>query len=407
MFGFLESPSVITDEGRIHTLLTRGIAGVYPSKEEVMTLLKSGKRTRLYLGIDPTGPSLHLGHAIVLKVLAEFQALGHEVILLIGDFTGMIGDPTGKSFARAPLTHAQVRGNAGTYKKQASTFLSFTGKNPATLRYNGEWLAPMSLEKVLSLASHVTVEQMLKRDMFEKRQQDGRPIFIHEFLYPLMQGYDSVAMEVDGEVGGNDQTFNMLMGRTLVKEFLHKEKFVLTTKLLEDASGKKMGKTEGNMITLADSSKDMYGKVMSWTDGMIAPGFELCTDISEATLMEIQKELSGGANPRDAKMRLAREVVTLYHGRDKALGAEADFIAAFQRGHAPEDMPEVSVLRNALLVDVLVPTLVKSKSELRRLLAEGAIAKIDGETLIDSTMPLQETMVVRVGKHRFLKIKIM
>ncbi|MFA6355172.1 MAG: tyrosine--tRNA ligase, partial [Candidatus Paceibacterota bacterium] len=234
-------------------LLTRGISSIYPNREFLENKIKKGEKLTIYLGIDPTGPTLHLGHAIPIKKLSELQKAGHKIILLMGDFTAMIGDPTDKGAARKQLTHKQVMTNLKNYKKQASSLISFTGKNPAQIKFNSKWLGKMNFEEVLSLASNMTVQQMLERDMFKKRVEEEKPIYLHEFMYPLMQGYDSVAMKVDGEIGGNDQTFNMLCGRDLMKTISGKEKFVITMKLLEDNSGKKMGKTEGNMIALSDT----------------------------------------------------------------------------------------------------------------------------------------------------------
>ena len=285
--------SVITDEKRINELLNRGIENIFV-KEELKKKLLSGKKLKIYLGIDPTGPTLHMGHAIPLKKLKEFQELGHQVILLMGDFTAMIGDPTDKMAARKQLTHKEVLNNLKKYKKQASIFLKFTGDNKAEFKFNSKWLAKMNFEDVLDLASKMTVDQMLKRDMFVKRNEEGKPIFIHEFMYPLMQGYDGVAMKVDIEIGGNDQMFNMLTGRHLSLQILNKDKSVITMKLLEDNSGKKMGKTEGNMITFEDAPSDMFGKVMSWNDSLIEKGFELCTDVVEINTEE---------NPKDLKMK--------------------------------------------------------------------------------------------------------
>ena len=219
--------------------------------------------------------------------LKQFQDLGHEVILLMGDFTAMIGDPTDKMAARKQLTHKEVMSNLKKYKKQSEKFLKFTGANKAQFKFNSKWLSKMKFEDVLKLASNVTVDQMLKRDMFARRNEEGKPIFIHEFMYPLMQGYDSVAMNVDVEVGGNDQTFNMLMGRDLSSVLLKKDKSVIAMKLLEDNTGKKMGKTEGNMVSFEDSYLDVYGKVMSWNDSLILKGFELCTDIPMSQIKDL------------------------------------------------------------------------------------------------------------------------
>ena len=284
--------SVSTDPQKIEELLTRGVEHVYPSREFLEARLKEGKQLSLYLGIDPTGPDLHIGHSIQLRKLRQFQDLGHKVILLIGDFTGMIGDPTDKSAARKRLTREEVLKNAENYKVQASKILDFNGKNPVELKYNSEWLSKMPFSEVIGLASHFTVQQILARDMFDKRLKEDKPIFFHELMYPLMQGFDCVAMNVDGEVGGNDQTFNMLVGRDLMKAMRGKEKFVIADKLLADPTGKKMGKSEGNMITLSDSSDEMFGKVMSWTDGMIVGGFELLTDVPMKKSLRFQRRSS-------------------------------------------------------------------------------------------------------------------
>ena len=305
---------ILTGEKTIREFLTRAVENVYPSREALEKRLLSGKRMTVYLGVDPTGPALHFGHAISLRMLGTLQRMGHGVTLLIGDFTAMIGDPTDKAAVRKPLTREEVLVNCKQYKKQASAFLSFDGHNAAELKFNSEWLAPLTFADLLPLAAHFTVQQMIQRDMFKKRIEEEKPIHLHEFLYPLMQGYDSVAMDVDMEVGGNDQTFNMLAGRTLMKEMKNKDKFVLASKLLVDPTGKKMGKSEGNMITLGDDPNDMYGKVMSWTDGMIVSGFELCTNVPMDEVQEIATAIDDGENPIVFKHRLAQEVVRTFVG---------------------------------------------------------------------------------------------
>lgn len=314
---------IITDEKKIEGVLSRGVENIF-IKEELKKKLLSGKKLRVYLGIDPTGPTLHMGHAIPLKKLKEFQDLGHEIILLMGDFTAMIGDPTDKTATRKQLSHKEVLNNLKKYKKQASIFLKFTGSNKAQFKFNYKWLSKMKFEDVIKLASKATVDQMEKRDMFIKRTKEGKPIFIHEFMYPLMHGYDSVAMKVDVEVGGNDQTFNMLTGRHLASQILGKNKSVVVMKLLEDNSGKKMGKTEGNMVSFLDSSTEMFGKIMSWNDSLIIKGFELCTDVEDFKIFEKQ-------NPRDAKMKLAYEIVKTYYGEKEAQKAEENFVNTFQK----------------------------------------------------------------------------
>ena len=387
-------------------LLTRGVANIYPSRGFVESLLVKDKKLTIYAGFDPTGPTLHIGHAVALKKLSQFQKMGHKIIFLIGDFTAMIGDPD-KSSARVPLTRKQVLVNLKNYQKQVSTLISFTGKNKAEVRFNSKWLGKMNFADVLELASNMTVQQMMERDMFSKRMNEGKPIFIHEFMYPLMQGYDSVAMDVDGEIGGNDQTFNMLQGRNLMKTLKNKEKFVITTKLLEDSTGTKMGKTEGNMVALSDTAEEMYGKVMSWTDGLIIPGFELCTDVTMKEIEDIAADMAKGVNPRDLKMRLAKEIVTIYHGVKKAEQAGTSFTNTFQRSEIPTDIPEVKVGGGTLLVDVfLANKLIASKTEFRRLVDEGAITNLDTDKKIDSHTAVAVSAVYRIGKKRFCKIKI-
>jgi tyrosyl-tRNA synthetase len=391
---------VINDEKKIEEVLTRGVESIFV-RDSLQSKLLSGKRLKVYLGIDPTGPTLHMGHAIPLQKLKQFQELGHQVILLMGDFTAMIGDPTDKTAARKQLSHKEVLGNLKKYKKQASVFLKFSGSNKAEFKFNSKWLAKMKFEDVLNLASYVTADQMQKRDMFVRRNEEGKPVFLHEFLYPLMQGYDSVVMDVDVEIGGNDQTFNMLMGRELVSKILKKDKTVLTMKLLEDNTGKKMGKTEGNMISFEDSSSDIFGKVMSWNDSLINKGFELCTEVDLSTINQNQ-------NPRDLKKKLAFEIVKIYHGEKKAQEAEENFENTFSKGGVPNDVLEVSVQPGTFLVDILLAEkIISSKTEFRRLILENAVSKISslGNIKITNGAAPALSGVYKIGKHRFLKIK--
>lgn len=398
--------AVSTDPKKIEELLTRGVEKIFPSREFLEARLKEGKQLSLYLGIDPTGPDLHIGHSIPLRKLRQFQDLGHKVILLIGDFTGMIGDPTDKSATRVRLTREQVLKNAQAYKEQAGKILDFGGNNPVELKYNSEWLANMSLKDVIELAANFTVPQMLTRDMFKKRIKEGKDIFMHEFLYPLMQGYDSVAMDVDGEVGGNDQTFNMLAGRDLMKAMKGKEKFVVADKLLADPTGKKMGKSEGNMITLGDSSDEMFGKIMSWTDGMIVPGFEILTTQDYEM---VQKELDGGANPREIKARLARTIVAQYFDDTEAAAASDRFDQLFQKKEMPEEIPEHKISGFMSVVDVLVSSgLAESKGDARRLI-EGGGVKVDEVVVEDSEQmltPTKEGVILQKGKRHFVRVRV-
>jgi tyrosyl-tRNA synthetase len=389
---------VITDEKKIDEVLARGVEEVFV-KDILKKKLLFGKRLKIYLGIDPTGPTLHMGHAIPLKKLKEFQDLGHQVILLMGDFTAMIGDPTDKTSTRKQLSHKEVLNNLKKYKKQASIFLKFTGANKAEFKFNSKWLSKMTFENVLNLASKMTVDQMLKRDMFARRNEEGKPIFIHEFLYPLMQGYDSVAMDVDVEVGGNDQMFNMLTGRNLCSQILNKDKSVITMQLLEDNTGKKMGKTEGNMVSFEDSNFEMFGKVMSWNDSLIKKGFELCTyfDFSE---------IKSTDNPRDLKMQLAFEIVKIYHGEKKAKEAEENWEKTFSKKEIPDEMEEISVVQGELLSEALVEhKILSSKSEWRRLIEAKAVHDlVNNQPILDFNLRIVENLTLKIGKKKFIKI---
>jgi tyrosyl-tRNA synthetase len=392
----------------IETVLSRGVERIYPDAHAVRVRFETGERLHFYLGIDPTGPTLHMGHIPALLKLRQLQGLGHEIILLIGDFTAMIGDPTDKLAVRKKLSRDEVLENAKLYQEQASKFLAFDGENPAKLMYNSAWLSAMHFADVLELASKSTVNQMLKRDMFARRMEEGKPVYMHEFLYPLLQGYDSIAMEVDGEVGGNDQTFNMLVGRDLAKEISGREKIVVAMKLLVDTNGKKMGKTDGNAVSLLDTPEDMFGKVMSWTDGMILPVFELCTDVSDERIGEIRTGLEGGENPKDAKAELARELVASCYGREAAEQASAAFASTFSEGAIPENIPEVSATAGTLLVDALLAAgIVASKSEFRRLIAEGAVFRMEaGEKISDPFAMIGQSETLRIGKKRFVRIVV-
>lgn len=396
---------VITDSEKIKVLIERGVENVFV-KETLEQKLMSGRRLKVYLGIDPTGPTLHMGHAIPLKKLQQFQELGHEVILLMGDFTAMIGDPSDKMAARKQLTHKEVLHNLKKYKKQASRFLKFSGSNKAQFKFNSKWLSKMKFGDVLELASKMTVEQMLKRDMFARRTEEGKPIFIHEFMYPLMQGYDSVAMNIDVEVGGNDQTFNMLAGRNLVSQIQQRDKSVVAMKLLEDNSGKKMGKTEGNMVSFEDAPKDMFGKVMSWNDSLIVKGFELCTTVSMAEIKEFEQQMSTGANPRDFKIKLASEIVKQFHGEEYSKEAEEGFINTFQKKEIPDELEKITLESGEKLMDAIVRGgVVESKGEFRRLVDAGAITNLETEEKItDSNYIPTGTQKLKIGKRRFVEI---
>jgi len=393
-----------TTPEKIVDLLTRGVENIYPKREFLEARLQSGKQLTLYTGYDPTAPTLHIGHGITMLKLKQFQELGHKVIMLIGDFTGLIGDPTDKTAARQKLTREQVLENCKGYKKQASAILDFDGKNPVEVKYNSKWLAKLNLEDLIELASHFTVQRLLERDMFQKRMQEEKPVYLHEFLYPLMQGYDSVAMDIDGEVGGNDQTFNMLAGRDLMKDLKNKEKFVLTTKLLTDSSGKKMGKSEGNMVALSDAPDDMFGKVMSWADDMIVRGFELCTRVPMDEIDDMAKDMKSGSNPRDFKMRLAYEVVRTFLGDKAAKEGEQYFQTVFQEKSRPQDIPELKPSAGDIITVLVESKICKSKSEARQVIAQGGV-KINNNKVILINEKVKSGDVVQKGSRFFVKIK--
>lgn len=398
-------PNINTDQQKITELLTRGVENVYPTREFLEKELKSGRQLTLYTGYDPTAPTLHIGHAITMMKLRQFQDLGHQVIMLIGDFTGMIGDPTDKTSARQQLTREQVLENCKNYQNQAGSILNFIGDNAVQVKYNSDWLGKLNFADVLELTSHFTVQRMLERDMFEKRMAEAKPIHLHEFLYPVMQGFDSVAMDVDGEVGGNDQTFNMLAGRDLMKDLRRKEKFVLTTKLLTDSSGKKMGKSEGNMIALTDSPEDMFGKVMSWTDGMIANGFELCTRAPMAEIQDMEKAMASGVNPRDFKLKLASDVVKTFLGEASAAKAQAYFVSTFSKKEIPEEVPELKPSAYDIATVLVESKICKSKSEARQVIDQGGV-KV-GDTKVPAgeySFAVKAGDIVQKGSRWFVRV---
>ncbi|MBU0459630.1 tyrosine--tRNA ligase [Patescibacteria group bacterium] len=383
-------------------LLTRGVECIVP-KAGLMEKIKSGKKLRVYLGIDPTSTQISLGNAVPLRKLRDFQNAGHEVIFLVGSFTALIGDTSDKDAMRKPMTPAEIEHNFHTYKEQASKILDF---DKSKIMYNGDWLSNLSFQNIVELAQHFTVQQMIERDMYQLRLEAGKPIGLHEFLYPLMQGYDSVHMEVDLEIGGNDQLFNMLAGRTLLKAYKNKEKHVLCTPLIEGLDGRKMSKSYGNTIDIMDEPSDMFGKVMSMTDDLIIKYMILCTDMPIKEIDEIDKGLKAGDNPRDAKVRLAREIVTLYHDQTAATKAEEEFVNVFKKGGVPDDMPEFKINGDRSIIDLLeLCKLIESRAEGKRLIKQGGV-KINDKKVDDmnEVIHLEKDMIVQVGKRRFAKI---
>ncbi len=389
----------MVDKEKIDELLTRGVEMIYPSKSAFEQVLMSGKKIKLYYGIDPTGATLHLGHLVQLLKLKKFQDLDHEVIILIGDFTAQIGDPTDKQSARKPLTHKQVLENAKGYKKQIGKILDLKRMN-INFTHNAKWTNKLTPADMLELASHFTISSLLARNMFQERIKAGREVYVHEFLYPIFQAYDAVTMDVDLQIGGNDQMFNMLAGRDLMKRKKNKEMFVLTTKLLIDPTGKKMGKTEGNMVALNDSPGDMFGKVMSWPDSIIDLGLEICTDLD---LKGLKPE-----GPFNQKKKLAYEIVKICLGEDAAKEAEEAWENTFQKKEIPEEMEEIKGQAGELLSEVLVKNkILSSKGEWRRLVLGNGIHNLhDNCRITDADYKISENLTLKIGKKRFLKVAV-
>jgi tyrosyl-tRNA synthetase len=391
-------------------LLSRAIDTILPTAdafEQALTAAEhEGRQLRGYFGIDPTSPHLHIGHTVGLRNLARFQRAGHKAILLIGDFTGRLGDPD-KLSTRQPLTKEQIAENMATYLDQVKAILDFEGDNPVEVRYNSEWSDNMTFEQVVKLAAHFTVQQMLERDMFQKRFKEERPISLSEFFYPLMQGYDAVALQADVQFGGTDQTFNMLAGRTLNRVLDNREMFVVASPLLADKNGVKIGKTMGNAINIDNPANELYGQMMSLPDEIIVPGLRLLTDLPEAEVTSTEQALGQGQNPMDFKKRLAWVVVEQYHGAGQADTAQAFFAQTVQGGEAPEEI-EDRVLDQADwdVVDLLVDLgLTDSKSQARRLFEQGAI-EVDGQRLTDRQLHLNSKMQLKVGKRQYLNLHL-
>src|SRR3989338_10823218 len=379
--------NINTDQAKIEDILTRSVEEILPSKDEFRTVLQSGKRLRIYIGTDATGSSLHLGHATNYMILEKFRKLGHEVIFLIGDFTSRIGDPTDRNDSeRKQLSREEVVKNTETWIDQVRPLIDVDNKeNPVKIMYNHEWLSKLIFEDILGLASNFTVQQMIERDMFQKRMQENRPLYLHELFYPLMQGYDSVAMNVDMEMCGNDQKFNALAGRTLLKKLKNKEKFVFVTTLLENpiTGEKMMSKSKGTGVFLDCDANQMFGAVMSQPDENMQQLFVDCTRLSLDEILD--------GHPKNTKVRLAFEITKIYHGEEKAKKAEENFAEVFSKGGIPNDIPVVKVKTGTPLADILLEQgLVSSKSEFNRLDKAGAIKEI-------------ENGVYRIGKHRFLR----
>ncbi|MEQ5808884.1 tyrosine--tRNA ligase [Alteromonas sp. NFXS44] len=388
--------------------IKRGTDEILP-EEELIEKLKSGKTLTIKAGFDPTAPDLHLGHTVLINKLRTFQQLGHNVVFLIGDFTGLIGDPTGKNVTRKPLSKEQVLENAKTYQEQVFKILD---KEKTQIRFNSEWMDALGAAGMIKLAASQTVARMLERDDFKKRYNGGQPIAIHEFLYPLVQGYDSVALKSDVELGGTDQRFNLLMGRELQKENGLSQQAVVMVPLLEGLDGvQKMSKSLNNYIGITDAPNDMFGKVMSISDDLMWRYYDLLSFRPLEEVAGLKAKVEAGANPRDIKIELAKEIIARFHDEAAAEGAHQDFIQRFQKNAIPDDMPEVSVAMDAdgIAIGNLLKEagLVGSTSDAMRMIKQGAV-KIDGEKVEDTRLVITEAgeAVYQVGKRKFARVTL-
>lgn len=389
-------------------ILERGVDEIIPREElmqKIEASIKENRPLKIKLGLDPTAPDIHLGHTVVLNKLRQFQDLGHEVHLIIGDFTGRIGDPSGRSETRKQLTEEQVMENARTYQEQIYKVLDY---EKTVIHFNSEWLIKLNLADVLELGAKYTVARMMERDDFARRYKEGIPIGIHEFIYPLMQAYDSVQLKADVEMGGTDQKFNLLVGRQLMREYGLEPQIALTMPILEGTDGvQKMSKSLGNYIGINEEPYEMFGKMMSIPDELICRYFELLTRVPMEEIKRMEKEMAAGnLNPRDAKMKLAVEIITMYHDEQQALAARDKFLKVFSQNQLPDDMPEFAVTEP----DVWLPKflhergMVSSSSDGRRMIKQGAV-KVNGEKVEQEDLTLTAGMVLQVGKRKFLKIK--
>ncbi|HYD34535.1 MAG TPA: tyrosine--tRNA ligase [Vitreimonas sp.] len=396
-----------SDSSSLPPVLTRGVSEVLPSAKTLADLM-SQRKIRVYIGIDPTGAFLTLGHSVGLRKLQQFADLGHDVILLIGNGTVKIGDPTGRDTTRPVLSEEQIEENFKHWQAQASKVLDFS--KIRVLR-NGDWLDKLTYSDMVKLMAQTTVQQLIERDMFQERVKKGLPIFGHEIMYPLLQGYDSVAMDVDLEIGGTDQTFNMMMGRHLQKVYNNREKWVLSTPIINGTDGRKMSKSYGNYVALTDEPNDMFGKLMRITDDMIIEYFTLLTDVSSDEIAEMDKAIAAGENPMTFKKRLAFTITEMYHDTAAATAAQDFFAKAVQEKEVPEDIPTVNVNESSLTILSLVKACLEteSNSNLRRLIEQGGVELLPaGEKPTDPNqiIDLQSVEVIRAGKRKYFKINL-
>jgi len=394
----------MSDQTQIKQVLTRGVNQILPDVDSLAKLMLE-RKIRVYLGIDPTGSELTLGHSVVLRKLQQFADLGHEVILLIGNGTVKIGDPTGKDSTRPELSDQAIEENFKNWQAQASKVLDF---EKITIRRNGDWLDQLKLPELIKIMAKSTVGQLLERDMFQDRLAKNQPIHTHELIYPLLQGYDSVVMDVDLEIGGNDQLFNMMMGRHLLSVYKQKPKWVLTTPIINGLDGRKMSKSYHNFVALTENPQDMYGKLMSTSDDQIIPYFETLTDVPSSEIADMQKQMQASQNPMEFKKLLALTITSQYHSLAIASTAQDHFESTVQNSQLPSDIPTVQVATQTPILEVLktcAPDL--SSNQLRRLMAEGAVELFPSHlkpTDINQPIDLSQVTTVRVGKRRYFNL---
>lgn len=393
---------IIVDEDKIDELLTRGVEDIIV-KEEFRKDLLSGRQLRVKFGIDPTGPKIHLGRAIPLRKLRELQRLGHQAVVVIGDFTAQIGDASDKTEKRPMLLRAQIDENIKDYKNQLGKIIDI---NKTEFVYNNDWLSKLSFGDVVKMMDCFTVQQMLARRNFKDRYEAGKEISLREFLYPMMQGYDSVEIKADVELGGFDQLFNVKAGRTMQEYFGMGKQHIMVGTMLEGTDGRKMSTSWNNVITVVDEPFDMFGKLMSLRDELIIKYFTLCTDRSLAEIALIEKELENGANPRDIKLRLATDIVTMYHSDKAAALAKNAWVETFSKGGVPDEVQEIRTTADRDIADVLIENgIVASKADWRRLVEDGAVADVHGTIITDpKTKAFDATL--KIGKKRFARIVV-
>lgn len=391
---------VIVDEAKIDELLSRGVEDIIV-KEELKKDLMSGRVLRIKLGVDPTGPKIHLGRAIPLRKLREFQKLGHQIIFIVGDFTAQVGDASDKSEKRPMLTRVKIDENLKDYKSQISKIIDVS---KAEFVHNSDWLSKLTFEDATKLAECFTVQQMLARRNFKDRYDKGVEISLREFLYPLMQGYDSVAVKSDVELGGFDQLFNVKAGRVVQEFYGMPKQHIMVGTMLEGTDGRKMSTSWENVITIVDEPFDMFGKLMSVRDELIIKYFTLCTDLPLEEIAALEKEIKEGTNPRDIKMRLATEIVTMYHSEMAATLAKNSWVETFSKGGVPDIIPEIHTTTETELADVLIENgIVTSKTDWRRLVEDGAVSSVEGVAITDVKIKAHN-VTLKIGKKRFVKI---